>query len=87
MVGVRYADVQRMRCLLEDESGEDVVISKVPACVGFEYVVGLIYTSAVCETNYEGGIELYVVSNVHAVKERHGDNESDIPWLASSASR
>ena len=75
MVGVRYADVQRMRCLLEDESGEDVVISKVPACVGFEYVVGLIYTSAVCETNYEGGIELHVVSYVHAAKERHGDNK------------
>jgi len=69
------ADVQRIKCLLKDESGEDVVISKVPARVGFEYVVGLIYTSAVCETNYEGRIELYVVRDVHAVKERHGDNE------------
>jgi len=69
------ADVQRIKCLLKDESGEDVVISKVPVRVRLESFVGLIDPSAVCETNYEGGIELYVVSDVHAVKERHGDNE------------
>ena len=81
------ADVQRIRCLLKDERGENVVISKVPVRVRLESFVGLIDTSAVCETNYEGGIELYVVSNVHAVKERGMETmKSDIPLLASSAS-
>ena len=88
MIEVRYADVQRIRCLLKDESGENVVISKVPVRVRLESFVGLIDPSAVCETNYEGGIELYVVSNVHAVKERGMETmKSDIPLLASSASQ
>lgn len=75
MAGVRYAGVQRIKCLLKDESGEDVVISKIPVGIGFEHLFGFIDTSAVCETNYEGGIELHVVSDVYAVKERHGNNQ------------
>jgi hypothetical protein len=59
--------VQRISCLLKHERSEDKVVGKVPVGMGLEGFAVLIDASAVCETDYDGRVELYIVSNVLAL--------------------
>jgi hypothetical protein len=59
--------MQRISCLLEHERSENKVVGKVPVGLGFERLAVLVDASAVGETDCDGGIELYVVSDVLAL--------------------
>ena len=67
--------------------GDDEVISKVPVRMRFQRLGVLVDASTIGEADFDGGIELCVISNVLALRRLCSGEREDVPLLAASASQ
>ena len=67
--------------------GDDEVISKVPVRLRFQRLGVLVDAPTIGEADFDGGIELCVISNVLALRRLCSGEREDVPLLAASASQ
>ena len=67
--------------------GDDEVISKVPVRMRFQRLGVLVDASTIGEADFDGGIELCIVSNVLALRRLCSGEREGVPLLAASASQ
>ena len=67
--------------------GDDEVISKVPVRMRFQRLGVLVDAPTVGEADFDGGIQLCIVSNVLALRRLCSGEREGVPLLAASASQ